>query len=273
MKIFEHRSGHPFLRESKDKRVASAKSRSGGKDALNVDDSKKLQAGITSLGFADGAIIDLLCYVDKDRAGQGNGFAKFGKSLGEVDVVELCEMVETLVEKVNLVLSVDREADGNDGGALPAVNGRSFNVHIVKDRILSAIGAQGDVGEGPAGLLAIGLGLGRDGLLEFNENTFKEAFQSQKETSVNAVRVLNDSLYERLHWYVDPNAALFADLGGSIRGPCDGDQGYIAELDAQLMKRKEELEKKLETVNILISSSIDLIDRLTGQAPTPVDAE
>ncbi|OPY66102.1 MAG: hypothetical protein A4E63_02658 [Syntrophorhabdus sp. PtaU1.Bin050] len=227
-----------------------------------------------SLRVADGAIIDLLYYVDKDRAGQGSGFAELGTSSGEVDIAKLCKMVETLVEKVNLVLSIDQEADGNNGEILSVVNDRSCNIRTVKDGILSAIGAQGGVEESPTGeLLAIGIGLGRDGFLEFNEKTFKEALQSRKETSVNTVRALNDSLYERLHWYVDPNAALLADLGENVRGPRDGDQGYIAELDAQLTKRKEELEKKLEAVNMLISSSMDLIDRLTSQALAPVDVE
>ncbi|OPX98261.1 MAG: hypothetical protein A4E62_00404 [Syntrophorhabdus sp. PtaU1.Bin002] len=229
---------------------------------------------MTSLRVADGAIIDLLCYVDKDRADQGSGFAQLGMSSGEVGIAELCEMVETLVEKVNLVLSIDQEAEGNGKDILFDADGRSFNIRIVKDSILSAIGAQGGVEESPAGeLLAIGIGLGRDGFLELNKKTFKEALQGQKETSVNTVKVLNDSLYERLHWYVDPNAALLADLGENVRGPHDGDQGYIAELDAQLMKKKEELEKKLETVNMLISSSKDLIGRLTGQALAPVDVE
>lgn len=268
-----------MLRESKDRRIVSAKNPNRQKDTATVDDSKGLQGAAPSSRVMNSVIIDLLCYVDKDRIAYGDSPIQPGMSPDEVDVDKLCEVVEALTEKINSVLRIDQEESGDSqesGGSqkiLLTVNGGPYSVRSVKDRILSIIGSSWTGAEVSAGLSSIGLCLGRGGLLEFNESTFKEAFQGQKETSVNTVRVLNDSLYERLHWYVNPNAALFADLAGDIRRPRDGDRGYIAGLDVQQTKKKEELEKKLQTVNMLISTSTGLIDRLVTQAPVQEDEE
>ncbi|OPY79038.1 MAG: hypothetical protein A4E65_02059 [Syntrophorhabdus sp. PtaU1.Bin153] len=241
---------------------------------MGIDDAKGLQAAPMSLSRGlHLTIIDLLSYLERERAEYGDEFAQSDISLDDVDVDSLCDMAETLVEKVNAILTFHQNESGEDNEnersqeiALTADN-RLCNVWSVKDTILSVIGAQEDGAENLAGLPEIGLALGRDGFLEFNESTFKEALRGRKETTVNTVATLGDSLYERLHWYVDPNAALFADLTRGIHRPRDGDESYIAEADAQLTKKKEELEKKLQTVNTLISTSTDLIDRLSGRAP------
>jgi hypothetical protein len=280
MKIFENRCGNPFLRESKDRRVNSARNHERQKDAVGIDDPKSLPAGATSssLGLHP-AIIDLLSYLERERAAYGDKSAQSGISLDEVDVDSLFDMVETLVAKVNAVLRFDQNESGEDNEdersrkTVLTGDGELCNVQPVRDRILSILGAQAGGAENLVGLPAIGLALGRDGFLEFNESTFKEALQGRKETSVNTVRTFNDSLYECLRWCIDPNATLFADLTKGIHRPRDGDEGYIAESDAQLIRKKEELEKKLQTVNMLISSSTDLIDRLSGRDPKRADVE
>jgi hypothetical protein len=101
----------------------------------------------------------------------------------------------------------------------------------------------------------IGLSIGKNNLLQLDASTFEGAFASNEEETLNTLKGLGNSLYERINYFVHPYAGIYADNKEVLQLRASQKDESALLLDKQLNKEQGGLEKRLNELQLLIERS------------------
>ncbi|MBA4389329.1 MAG: hypothetical protein C0399_00100 [Syntrophus sp. (in: bacteria)] len=101
----------------------------------------------------------------------------------------------------------------------------------------------------------IGLSIEKNNLLRLDMPTLEGAISSNREETLNTIKGLGSSLYERINYFVHPYAGIYADDKQILQlRASQKDEGALL-LDKQLNKEQGGLEKRLNELQLLIERS------------------
>ncbi len=178
---------------------------------------------------------------------------------------DVLKRVTLFVDRVNALLGEDGEVDGVPVNALSGGETESMSgkLHLLQMQTR-------DAGIGPIVQTAvkkiifeneefqqariIGLSIEKN-LLRLDIHTLEGGLSSNKEETLNTLKGLGNSLYERINYFVHPYAGIYADNKEILQLRASQKDEGAQLLDKQLNKEQGGLEKRLNELQLLIERS------------------
>jgi hypothetical protein len=174
--------------------------------------------------------------------------------------------IVTFVERLNILLSGDGTTDEAseervpDGTASPAASLEKLRLlstrsHAVRDVIQDILKRVfGELEETP-GLESIGLSFGKNGSLRFDPSILISQLTSNKEETINVMKGLGNTIYERTNYLIHPYSAMYIDDKDILQlSAARKDEGASLP-ERELNKEQSKLEKRLNELKLLIERS------------------
>ncbi|MCX5815085.1 MAG: hypothetical protein NTX75_02430 [Proteobacteria bacterium] len=215
-----------------------------------------METGVSPKGMTS----DLADVLSDSNANDKQGAVLNGKMVTEGVVLNgkmVTEGVILLVDSINQVLSdIDKEVAGMR--EQPDVSHRqTIELSGIKKDIINVVllGSDDSVSEAVA---KIGIFLEKNGLLSVNKQSLEYRMNANVNDTVNVLKNVCDTLYERIHLLINAGALMYAVSEKTQWGRGNGTDKAQALLDKSFKEQAEALESKLNTVKVLIEGSYSL---------------
>jgi len=173
--------------------------------------------------------------------------------------------VSALVSSINSVLNYVKTQNTYSGNSSSTPLMGDINLHTVRNNIIDAIFAEVSGNTTYKTASSIGFTFASDGTLSLNSTTFSEALSSNKQEVINVLTQFGDTLKTSMNVYVDPYTGTLTSIEKSINQTISDIDKRIEELNERYEREAEVLEKKYNSLELLISSSNLMKNWLTQQ--------
>ncbi|HQE81184.1 MAG TPA: flagellar filament capping protein FliD [Syntrophorhabdaceae bacterium] len=173
--------------------------------------------------------------------------------------------VSALVSSINSVLNYVKTQNTYSGNSSSTPLMGDINLHTVRNNIIDAIFAEVSGNTTYKTASSIGFTFASDGTLSLNSTTFSEALSSNKQEVINVLTQFGDTLKTSMNVYVDPYTGTLTSVEKSINQTISDIDKRIEELNERYEREAEVLEKKYNSLELLISSSNLMKNWLTQQ--------
>lgn len=112
---------------------------------------------------------------------------------------------------------------------------------------------------------SIGISFKQDGTLNLDSAKLMNTLSTNRQETINVLKSMSDSLYERMNLYVDPYSGTLKQIRDSIEANTASINKRLDEINDRFERQKEILEKKFNALELLISTSNITKNWLTQQ--------
>jgi flagellar hook-associated protein 2 len=166
----------------------------------------------------------------------------------------ISEKVSTLVQDINTALTFIKDQNTYVSGSSKPLMG-DINLSTVRQTISTAVFSEVIENTTYTTASSIGITFGSNGTLSINTSTLTTALSTNREETLNVLKGLSDSLYDKLNLFVDPYTGTFTYIKHSLEDTISNLEDRIAQLNERFEREAEALERRFAALELLISKS------------------
>lgn len=193
--------------------------------------------------------------------------------------------IHAFVERLNALLSgngtIDEALDGTTAGGTATSDVSMEKLHLLQRRSPEIRAAIQNIGkkifaefENISDIQLTGLSLGKNGSLRLDTSFLASQLTSNKDETVNAMRGLGNTIYERINYLMHPCTGMYVNDKNILQLKATQEDERASLPERELSKEQSALEKRFNELRLLIESSRLLAEWFAHSgAMSPNDAE